>query len=624
MALVVFKTHSGKANRHDTICQGEYCFRFGRARTGRYQKEYRCCDDLCSARILFNSVDDFEQIGDHSTCRFNHCREYRSRLRLEKAYSLLLNNIVDSPQTLVTKMSGLIDMTPTEKCSVKAFITRKRKEIIGTVDNDFINAPVPSHLRVTMTPVSVDHPDNTFLLYDSFEVNACVSPRIVVFSSADMRFKASLATEIFADGTYRIVPKGFATLYTIHTVIDAVPYPIFFCLMENEREQTFLRLFGAIKQHLPKLNFNGIAHVDCQRSSINALKATFHCQIKVCLFHVNQALWRAVVRFGLAAPYNSTKFPRLHAWLRRLMSFPFLRRENMHRCFRDCFERMGTDDRFGVEVEFAESFKNILSYYKRVWLNGVGPEMLSQFHVSNRTNNHSEAFHRWIGSSIQTAHPKTAVLIKLLSCIENESKEQFVQQRLGTLKRRPEKRLDELENSLVNAMNNYASGRFQSDIEYLSVVARVYVEYNHDIKMMRRRKSVALLEPFKHLKKAVIEAIERQDTIVLDDDVETNEDDDGVSDFICHDYATEIEYNTVTDNDSQLFACVRDGPAELSEERPALKSARRKKTKQPRSEKTKPRKESSPEDGSRKERHKRKRPTLLQRMRKQRERSFRS
>ena len=231
MALVVFKTHSGKANRHDTICQGEYCFRFGRARTGRYQKEYRCCDDLCSARILFNSVDDFEQIGDHSICRFNHCREYRSRLKLEKAYSLLLNNIVDSPQTLVTKMSGLIDMTPKEKCSVKAFITRKRKEIIGTVDNDFINAPVPSHLRVTMTPVSVDHPDNTFLLYDSFEVNACVSPRLVVFSSADMRFKASLATEIFADGTYRIVPKGFATLYTIHTVIDAVPYPIFFCLI---------------------------------------------------------------------------------------------------------------------------------------------------------------------------------------------------------------------------------------------------------------------------------------------------------------------------------------------------------------------------------------------------------
>ena len=76
-------------------------------------------------------------------------------------------------------------------------------------------------------PVSPEHPDNSFLLFDSLEHEPDAPSRILIFASVDMRFKASMATELFADGTYRIVPNGFATLYTIHSVVDGVPYPIF-------------------------------------------------------------------------------------------------------------------------------------------------------------------------------------------------------------------------------------------------------------------------------------------------------------------------------------------------------------------------------------------------------------
>ena len=128
---------------------------------------------------------------------------------------------------------------------------------------------VHEHMMVTATPVSPDHPDNSFLLFDSNENEENAPSRVLIFASADMRFKASIATELFADGTYRVVPRGFATLYTIHSVIDGVPYPVFFCLTKDEREDTFVRVLSVVKPFLTKFDARCVVHTDCQRSAIN-------------------------------------------------------------------------------------------------------------------------------------------------------------------------------------------------------------------------------------------------------------------------------------------------------------------------------------------------------------------
>ena len=138
--------------------------------------------------------------------------------------------------------------------------------------NPFI---IKAHLKVTATPVSPEHPDNSFLIFDSNEDGVDDALRVLIFASADMRFKASIATELFADGTYRVVPRGFATLYTIHSVVDGVPYPVFFCLTKNEREDTFMRVLSVAKPFLTKFDTSCIVHTDCQRSAINAFRRTF-------------------------------------------------------------------------------------------------------------------------------------------------------------------------------------------------------------------------------------------------------------------------------------------------------------------------------------------------------------
>ena len=127
-----------------------------------------------------------------------------------------------------------------------------------------------------------------------------------------MRFKAALATELFADGTYRIVPHGLATLYTIHALVKGVPYPVFFCLTQDEREETFTSVLNVVKPHLKKFDASCVVHTDCQRRAIDAFKRTFGCKVRLCLFHINQALWRFVSKVGLESGYNDSGHPRLH------------------------------------------------------------------------------------------------------------------------------------------------------------------------------------------------------------------------------------------------------------------------------------------------------------------------
>ena len=120
------------------------------------------------------------------------------------------------------------------------FVIRKRSEILGEQRPGAGPLIIPQHLRVTATQVSPEHPDNSFLLFNSDEHEQDAPSRIMIFASVDMRFKASIAAELFADGTYQIVPNWFATLYTIYSLVKGVPYPVFFCLTQNEREETFI------------------------------------------------------------------------------------------------------------------------------------------------------------------------------------------------------------------------------------------------------------------------------------------------------------------------------------------------------------------------------------------------
>ena len=146
--------------------------------------------------------------------------------------------------------------------------------------------------------------------------------------------------------------------------------------------------------------------------------------------------------------------------------------------FRECFETMAVDDVLGVEEEYRDKFREVVAYYRRFWLDEIGPEMICQFDAANRTNNHAEGFHRVIGCAVQVAHPQTLVLIQLLVNVERDAMLRFDDQRSGKDVQPRDKRLDDLETSIVNTMKSYSDGLFMNDVEYLSAIAKLYVEYD--------------------------------------------------------------------------------------------------------------------------------------------------
>lgn len=90
---------------------------------GRFAKVFRCCDDACSARVLFASPTDHVLRGDHSICTFDHEKELRRRTRLDLARQICSRNVTDSPSEVVQKMEVTMRLCPEEKRSVNTFVS---------------------------------------------------------------------------------------------------------------------------------------------------------------------------------------------------------------------------------------------------------------------------------------------------------------------------------------------------------------------------------------------------------------------------------------------------------------------------------------------------------------------
>ena len=76
-------------------------------------------------------------------------------------------------------------------------------------------------------------------------------------------------------------------------------------------------------------------------------------------FHLNQAVWRSVSRFGLAGYYNNTQFPKHHVLIRRLFALPFLPEDAIDSNFDVLFEHDAVNGPIHVE-ECLDAFKMLV------------------------------------------------------------------------------------------------------------------------------------------------------------------------------------------------------------------------------------------------------------------------
>lgn len=74
--------------------------------------------------------------------------------------------------------------------------------------------------------------------------------------------------------------------------------PLFYALLPNKRQETYVRLFQLIKELRPGMDPKSIA-TDFEQAELNAIRQEWpNSEIHGCFFHLNQSMWRHVARLG--------------------------------------------------------------------------------------------------------------------------------------------------------------------------------------------------------------------------------------------------------------------------------------------------------------------------------------
>ena len=490
-------------------------------------------------KVYYTSKNVFRVDGKH-VCAFDHELEYRKRVKYMLAIDMMSQNPLARNRDVLAAVKCQMPITLCEEKALIQFVSSRTTANYGKVQKDLASLVIPDCLKVVGT--SLDHGDKTFLIFDSFdEDREC--DRVLIFSSHGMRQRAATAIEIFADGTYRTASNTIATLYTVHTVIGGVSFPIFFMMLPNERETTFERAFLVIRRFMNAFSETSVAHVDCQLAAINALRTVFGCRIRICLFHQNQAVWRAVARFGLAGAYNNREFPKLHLWVRRLFALPFLTDEVILSNFSLLFERDAINGEIHVEGSCIEAFEKLVHYYKSFWLQKIGVNMWCNNVGQDRTNNRCEGFHNGLRQAIPLAHPNPYILIELLRKTEKESSERFGQYLRGEDVCQSTKKRKVFEERITKALERYRSlNTVITPRQFLDQVAIAYMDFYNDEKLTREKGTLEAARPFGKVD-AVRDILNQQSVC---DDCRMIE-----SEFVEMNETTEIFFNSIIEESTR-------------------------------------------------------------------------
>ena len=514
-----------------------------------FDKAFVCCGAGCNCKLFYSSPTNYRVEGVHC-CLFDHEREFRKRRRLCAAVAAMEEDCTRRPCEIVRIVKETMPLTRREEVSLAQFVSRKTAIGSRRFPEDIKDFVIPEELKHTIAG-GTDVGDTLFLLHDS-ALDEQRDDRFLIFASFSMRQRARLASEVFADGTYRSVSNVFATLYTLHAVFDNVTFPIFFILMSNERKRTFRRAFVVVKRYMPQFNNDCVVHVDCQLAAIGAFSDVFRCKVQLCLFHQNQAVWRAVSKFGLAAPYNTKTNIKLHIWIRRLLSLPFLPVESIEGAFAELFERDAVSGPFSVE-EFIERFKQLISYYRRYWIDKIPIDMWCQHSNRERTNNRCESFHNMLRQEVSIVHPNPFLTIQFLRRIDHESTSAFEAYLGGDDVKRVRRRAAELERKLCDVVDRYDNHKdVITQKQFLDRISLVYLEYYYHEKMARRNISLKLLSMTKEQLDSIAAVMDEQNGY------DPLADETTVTEYIERDNETELFFDTLIDATSIHFNCESD------------------------------------------------------------------
>lgn len=200
-----------------------------------------------------------------------------------KVYSMATNSLNLYQLPLIPKKSVYKNMQN----------SRKRNSINVNIESNLLIQNIKS-LR-----------DENIVLYDSGSNDV---DRLIIFTTNTNFIHLNNAKVWISDGTFKCFPREFSQLYIIFEKVFKKDFHLVFMLMKSRTELAYTRSFNVLKEH--NVKFPDFLIIDFKIQAFNAVKKiSNNINIKFCLFHFGQCIWRRIQYKGLTKlNINNVKF----------------------------------------------------------------------------------------------------------------------------------------------------------------------------------------------------------------------------------------------------------------------------------------------------------------------------
>lgn len=163
------------------------------------------------------------------------------------------------------------------------------------------------------------------------------------------------------NGTFRVVPKLFNQLYTIHGYKNKTTFPLVYILMANRTAKPYNEMLQVLKNKNPNFNTHYII-IDFEKASVTAFYSEFpQTKIRVCFFHFRQCtrIWRKIQENNLQTLYSeNVEFSLQVRYLTALAFVPTNKVINY-------FEKLVDSAYF---VEHKNNLSTLIDYFEDIWI----------------------------------------------------------------------------------------------------------------------------------------------------------------------------------------------------------------------------------------------------------------
>lgn len=317
----------------------------------------------------------------------------------------------DTPQTIIAGMSATLSDAA---CSSFPTLNSIRRTIHNArmKDNACPSLPKTTSELVIPEKYKKTSKGDNFLIYDNNEYE-----RIIIFGTKSNVARLEKSKQWCVDGTFKTVPVLFSQLFTIHGEVNGRFFPLIYALLQNKREETYIKLFEKVRQSMQRPAVTVILS-DFELGVINACNLLFPlARRQGCFFHFRQSAYRKIQSMGLKSKYDSDE--TLNYQIKLLLSLAFVPVENVGKAF-DILHHANI---------FTEEAKPFVTYFQETWLgqtaikckrrNPVFPLDLWNCHDATtqgfpRTNNFVESWHCNFKKHMSATNP---TIWKFLDCI---------------------------------------------------------------------------------------------------------------------------------------------------------------------------------------------------------------